>query len=197
MDEDVSIPRTPCVVACGKFQPFHNEHLDYVLEALRLFDRVVIGITNPDPSYVRATAADPTRSRHEANLMSYFERLEMVHRSLAAAGVSCARYRIVPFPVNAPEAWRYYVPDGCTFAITLYDDDPWLLDRKALIESQGHETVVLWSRPTKRIVGADIRRRIRQGEPWMFLVPSSTAEVMDEFGVVDRILNAQTPEVDH
>jgi len=184
--------RSPFVIACGKFQPFHNEHLDYVLEAFSRFDHVVVGITNPDPHYVRVTEADPTRSSAEANLMTFFERMEMVHRALGAADIASRRFRIVPFPVNVPESWQYYIPARCcTFAITLYDDDPWLIERKEIIEKEGHKTVVMWSKPTKGIVGADIRQRIRKGEPWKHLVPASTVEVMDEFGIIERIRETQ------
>ncbi len=34
----------------GRFQPFHNEHLDYVLRGLARSTTLVIGVTNPDPS---------------------------------------------------------------------------------------------------------------------------------------------------
>ncbi len=55
----------PVVAACGKFQPFHNDHLKYVLAAFEYGDHVVVGITNPDPWYVRTEDADRTRGAPE------------------------------------------------------------------------------------------------------------------------------------
>lgn len=38
----------PLVAVCGKFQPFHNDHLKYVLSAFEFGEHVIIGVTNPD-----------------------------------------------------------------------------------------------------------------------------------------------------
>ena len=34
----------------GRFQPFHNGHLEYLRGAAERSDEVWIGITNPDPA---------------------------------------------------------------------------------------------------------------------------------------------------
>lgn len=36
----------------GRFQPFHNGHLEYALAALSRCSHLIVGITNPDPSTV-------------------------------------------------------------------------------------------------------------------------------------------------
>src|ERR1700735_1096255 len=95
----------PLAVVCGKFEPFHREHLDYVQAALEVADRIIIGITNPDTSYVRHEDLDPVRSTAEANVATYYERYLMVKGSLADAGISLARFDIVPFPINTPSHW--------------------------------------------------------------------------------------------
>ena len=173
-------------LACGKFQPFHNEHLEYLTAALGVTEHLIIGITNAEPHHTRDTEADPTRSTPQTNVASYFERMLMVKESLAEVGAEASRFDIVPFPVNRPELWPNYVPSGIPILITLYGDDPWLLIRKQLMEDHGHPTHVLSSEPTKGVVGADIRRRIVAGLPWRHLVPGGTERVIDQFDLVSR-----------
>ena len=38
----------------GRFQPFHLEHLRYFRLAWEQSERVIVGITNPDPSTILA-----------------------------------------------------------------------------------------------------------------------------------------------
>jgi len=175
------------VAVCGKFQPFHNEHLAYVLAAFDLGDHVVVGITNPDPTYVRDEVADPRRSRPESNPATYFERHLMVDGSLRAASIACDRYTIVPFPLNVPTSWAAYMPRDAVFLLTLYDDDPWLLERKRQLEREGLTTHVMWSRPTKGVVGTEVRRLIAEGREWRDAVPPTVARVITERGIDARI----------
>ena len=182
-----TVPRWPLVAVCGKFQPFHNEHLTYVLAAFDLGEHVVVGITNPDPTYVRDEVADPRRSRPESNPATYFERHLMVDRSLGDAGIAGDRYTIVPFPLNVPTSWFSYVPRDAVFLLTLYDDDPWLLERKARLEGHGLITHVLWSRPAKGVVGTEVRRLIAEGGEWRQAVPPAVARVISERGIDARI----------
>ena len=37
-------------VVCGRFQIFHNEHLQYVMAAKEQCEHLIVGITSPDPS---------------------------------------------------------------------------------------------------------------------------------------------------
>ena len=43
----------------GRFQPFHNGHLEYLRGAAARSDEVFVGITNPDPSRVKEEPSDP------------------------------------------------------------------------------------------------------------------------------------------
>ena len=52
----------------GRFQPFHNGHLEYLAGAAERSDEVFVGITNPDPARIgprRPTrcATCPSRTR--------------------------------------------------------------------------------------------------------------------------------------
>ena len=55
----------------GRFQPFHNGHLEYLRGAAGRSDEVFVGITNPDPLRVRPEPSDPLRHLPESNPWSY------------------------------------------------------------------------------------------------------------------------------
>lgn len=183
-------PRWPLVLACGKFQPFHNDHLRYVAAAFDVGEQVVIGITNPDPGYVRFEEADPQRSEPTSNPASYYERLLMVTGAMSDLGIERERYEVVPFPLNVPQSWASYVPLDAVVLLTLYDDDPWLDRRRQLLQQHGLRTHVLWRKAAKGVVGADVRRRIGVEQAWEPLVPAATVRVLRERGITDRIRRA-------
>jgi cytidyltransferase-like protein len=172
--------REPLVAVCGKFQPLHNEHLLYILEAFELGKHVIIGITNPDPWMTRPEDADPIRGLPESNPFTYYERYKMVRNSLSEKGVDSARFDIVPFPINLPEIWHHYIPASAVFLITLYEDDQWLEVRRKKLEEAGLSVWVLWSKPDKGITGSEVRSLIKNNREWEHLVPSGAVRVIRE-----------------
>ena len=62
----------------GRFQPFHNGHLEYLRGAAACSDDVFVGITNPDPRRIREESSDPLRHLPESNPFTYAERLLMI-----------------------------------------------------------------------------------------------------------------------
>ena len=96
----------------GRFQPFHNGHLEYMRGAAERSDEVWIGITNPDPERIKPEASDPLRHLPESNPFSYAERLLMVKAAAAELGLEPGAVHVIPFPVNEPELWTAYVPKG-------------------------------------------------------------------------------------
>lgn len=177
----------PLVAVCGKFQPFHLDHYKYVTAAFDVGDHVIIGITNPDPTHTKFEEADPRRSTEEANPFTYYERYLMVLRSLVDGGFDRSRFDIVPFPLNIPESWFYYIPKDAVFLITLYDDDKWLEIRRKKMIDLGVHTEVLWSKPQKEFVGVNVRGLIRDNGDWQGHVPSGTKSVIEEFNLANRL----------
>jgi nicotinamide-nucleotide adenylyltransferase len=96
-------------------------------------------------------------------------------------------FSIVPFPINIPTLYRYYVPLSATFYLTIYDD--WGRRKLKQFKSLGLKTVVLWERSIveKGISAQDVRRRIATGKPWEDLVPASTAAMLKQWSIPERI----------
>jgi nicotinamide-nucleotide adenylyltransferase len=160
----------------GRFQPFHSGHLEYLRGAAARSDEVFVGITNPDPARIRPEASDPLRHLPESNPWTYAERLLMVKAAARDLGLDLGRVHVIPFPVNEPELWHAYVPEGVTQYIRLFSD--WGDTKLERLRAAGYDVVVLDDGAEKEISGADVRAAIREGSEWESLVPEGVARVI-------------------
>jgi cytidyltransferase-like protein len=159
----------------GRFQPFHNGHLEYLQGAAARSDELWVGITNPDPSQVKPEPADPLRHLPESNPYTYAERLLMV---TAVAETVDADVHVIPFPVNQPEVWPAYVPANVTQYIRQFSD--WGTTKIDRFRSAGYDVVILDEGVEKAISGADVRAAMREGREWQALVPAGVARVIEQ-----------------
>lgn len=157
----------------GRFQPFHNGHLEYLRGAAARSERVFVGITNPDPRRIKEEATDPLRHLPESNPYSYTERLLMVESVAADERIPV---HVIPFPVNEPELWGAYVPEGITQYLRLFSE--WGGTKLDRLRDAGYEVVVLDEGVEKGISGADVRDAMRAGAEWESLVPPGVARVI-------------------
>ena len=167
----------------GRFQPFHNGHLEYLRGAYQRSDEVFVGITNPDPTRIRPEASDPLRHLPESNPWSYAERLLMVKAAAGEDGLDLARVHVIPFPVNEPELWPAYVPDGVTQYIRLFSE--WGGTKLERFREAGYEVIVLDEGVDKAISGAEVRAALRAGGEWEEQVPAGVARVIRSFERVE------------
>jgi hypothetical protein len=176
-----------CGVIHGRFQILHNDHLSYLLAGKSRCLHLIVGITNPDPGLTRDDPADPNRSSPLANPLSYFERYTQVREVLLETGVDYAEFSVVPFPINLPELYRYYLPLHATFYLTIYDE--WGRRKLDQFKAMGLKTELLWTKdPTQKgLSGSDIRMRMILGEEWDHLVPEGTRRLMNLWGVPQRL----------
>jgi len=161
--------------------------MKYILAGKARCEHLVVGITNPDPSLTRNDAANPDRSDPSANPLTFFERYVTLREALLGAGVHYREFSIVPFPINLPELYRYYVPLDAVFYLTIYDQ--WGRRKLEMLGSLGLKTEVIWEKPPseKGICAAEVRKLMVQGKPWEHLVPESTAKLMKMWGVTERL----------
>ena len=104
----------------GRFQPFHDGHLEYVLRAWQRCERLIVGITAADPTAVRKEAESPHRHEPASNPFTYFERLRMIQDTLLAEGLKPQGFAIVPFPVHEPGLVCHYVPEEAVHFVRVY-----------------------------------------------------------------------------
>jgi nicotinamide mononucleotide adenylyltransferase len=160
----------------GRFQPFHLGHSEYLRGAALRSDEIFVGITNPDPAHVKPEPSDPLRHLPESNPWSYAERLLMVKAAARDLGLDLATVHVIPFPVNEPELWPAYVPDGVTQYIRRFSD--WGETKIERLRAAGYEVVVLDEGVEKAVAGAEVRARMRDGLDWQHLVSPGVARVL-------------------
>lgn len=171
----------------GRFQVLHHDHLKYLLAGKARCRHLVVGVTNPDPSLSREDAADPHRSERSANPLTYYERHVIIRAALREAGVPLEDFTIVPFPINFPELYVYYLPLDAVFYLTVYDE--WGRRKLQYFQKLGLKTEVLWVKTpeTKGLSASEIRRLMASGEPWESRVPPSVAAFLKQWRIPERI----------
>ena len=157
----------------GRFQPFHNGHLEYLRGAAARSDEVFVGITNPDPLRVKEEPSDPLRHLPESNPFTYAERLLMIK---AVAADERIPVHVIPFPVNEPELWPAYVPEGVTQYLRLFSE--WGGTKLDRLRDAGYEVVILDHGAEKEVSGIDVREALRSSGDWESLVPPGVARVL-------------------
>ena len=160
----------------GRFQPFHNGHLEYALLALERCERLIVGITNPDPAQTAEEETSSHRHKPDANPYTFFERQMMIRDSLIEAGVDAERLVFIPFPVNLPDRWRYYVPDDAVQYLRVFSD--WEEAKVDRLREYGYEVETLQPGAAKQVEATEVRRRLAAGEDWQELVPPAVARFL-------------------
>ena len=168
----------------GRFQPFHNGHLEYMRLALERCDTLIIGITNPDPGQIREEATSDHRHLDESNPFTFFERHMMIRSVIRDEGIPPERVVIAPFPINLPERWRHYVPSGVTQYIRIFSD--WEQTKADRFIQHGFPVEVLTPGVEKEIEATEVRRRIAAGGDWESLVPRGVARVISDLRKTPR-----------
>ena len=111
-------------VACftGRFQPFHNQHLEVLSALSHNFERIIIGVTNPDLENLQELSASQHRHTDDANPFSYETRINIIKDSIAdLPELSTAEIEIIPIDLPNPESWN--VPADTVFALRIFS--PW------------------------------------------------------------------------
>ncbi len=160
----------------GRFQPFHDGHLEYVLHAYRRCEYLIVGITSPDPAAIREESASKHRHEPASNPFTYFERLLMIRNTLLDDGLNPRSFALVPFPIQEPGLIDNYVPGGTVHFVRVYSR--WEEEKVRRLRQEGFPVEVLDPGEEKKVSGSEVRRLMREGLPWEHLVPRGAAEVV-------------------
>jgi nicotinamide-nucleotide adenylyltransferase len=145
-------------VACftGRFQPFHNQHLEVLSALSHKFDRIIIGVTNPDVANLQEHSASQHRHTDAANPFSYESRVNIINNSIAGnADLATIEIGIIRFDLTTPDSWQ--VPAETVFALRIFS--PWEASKLALFSGQGFETFELPA-PAIKLSASDIRQSL-------------------------------------
>ena len=170
-------------VVHGRFQPFHNQHLEYVLSGKRLCDHLVIGITNPFPERAQFSSESPHRHTNDANPYSFFSRYQMVRNSLLLEGLTAEAFTIVPLCLFSTHEWSQVLPpkDQTQFYVRVFSD--WERKKISDFRDLGYSIIEIDPGVTKRMTATEVRERIARGGDWSSLVPAGTFAMLSGLGV--------------
>lgn len=145
-------------VACftGRFQPFHNQHLEVLSALSHEFDRIIIGVTNPDIENLSEHVASLHRHTDAANPFPYESRVQIIKDSISElTDLKNVEIEIIPFDLTQPDSWT--VPADTVFALRIFS--VWEASKLDLFTGQGFEVLELPA-PATKISASDIRETL-------------------------------------
>ncbi len=155
----------------GRFQPFHNGHLEVIRTILRDCDYLTIGIGSAQYSH---TFENPFTAG---------ERHLMISRSLKEEGVQNC-YLVPIVDINRYSVWVAHVASIVPPFKAIYSNNPLT---KRLFSEAGYEVRASPLFNIELYSGTEIRNRMLAGKDWRLLVPKAVATVIDEIGGEGRI----------
>jgi len=164
----------------GRFQPFHNGHLEVIRKVASECDRMIIGIGSAQYSHSRD------------NPFTAGERYSMISETLRDEGIVNAA--IVPVEdINRYSVWVSHVVSMCPPFSVVYSNNS---VTRRLFEEAGFELrdSPLYNR--KEFSGTEVRRRMAEGGDWESLVPPAVARIVKDIDGISRIkeLTGDSPD---
>ena len=168
-------------VACftGRFQPFHNQHLEVLSALSHEFDRIIIAITNPDIENLFEHAASQHRHTDAANPFSYESRVQIIEDSISELSeLNGVEIEIIPFDLTQPDSWT--VPAETVFALRIFS--VWEASKLDLFTGQGFEVLELPA-PATKLSASDIREALTTNDStWhSHVIPEAVSTIQQEW----------------
>ncbi|MCA9253663.1 MAG: hypothetical protein KDA54_21255 [Phycisphaerales bacterium] len=176
----------PLGMVHGRFQPFHHEHLEYVLHGITHSQKCLIGITQPDVRNISACETMPHRGTPEANPFSFDERVDMIRISLESLGIEDKYYEIMRFDIDGADET---IPT--LLETTFKDEKPvqfvkvfgdWELSKIEVFKKHEFPIELLRDKDSqfspKNVTGTLVRELISSERNWRDFVPAGTKAVV-------------------
>jgi len=160
-------------VLVGRFQPFHNGHLEAVRYALRKVDYVYIVIGSSQKSHERD------------NPFTSGERIAMIKAALDKTEVKPSQWMAIPIAdIESHGLWPAVLKDTIPpFDIVFTNDG--FTTRLLLEQGVKVEAVKYLDRAT--LSATNVRNRILEMQQWEKLVPEPVAAMVKSIGGVERV----------
>jgi len=157
----------------GRFQPFHNGHLEVVKKILGECEGIIIAIGSSQYSHTKE------------NPFTGGERLSMISEALADEDIPRHKYTVIPLPdVNNNSLWVSHVKAFCPHFDVVYTQN--LLSKRLFEEAN----ITVRGQPMfdrHKYSGTEIREQMINEEGWESHVPKGVAKVIKKVGGVQRL----------
>lgn len=172
----------------GRFQPFHNGHLQYFRWAQAIYENVFVGITQIYGSSEDAFPGAPHRGEANNNPLSYFERAQLIEATLVWEGVDISSFRIIPFPIEDGDRLRFFLPISIPCCTTIHSE--WNEHKVRVLRDLGYTVKILSDDEScvPRTSGSQIRDMIKAKDArWRLYVPKGGVNYI-ETTLMERFL---------
>ena len=150
-------------IVIGRFQPFHKGHAHLIDRALRLCNKLIIGIGS-------------SNTIDKDNPFSYEKRLEMVTRFIENEKLQHRIEKIVPIPdvPNDDEWLKLTIKNAGKFDVALGNND-WV---NGIFKERGIGIIEFPFYKRHLLEGTKIRDLMQAGKPWRDRVPSIISKII-------------------
>jgi len=155
----------------GRFQPFHNGHLQLIQSLVDEYDEFLIGIGSSQYSYTRE------------NPFSAEERRNMIKQSLHDAGINQFRLVTIPDIHNYPKWVDHVLSIVDDFDVVISNNDL----TKQLFSAKGFHVKTTPLFHKQELSGRKIRQRMYEGKSWKMYVPPAVYDIITSINGVQRI----------
>ncbi|RBQ22571.1 Nicotinamide-nucleotide adenylyltransferase [Candidatus Methanobinarius endosymbioticus] len=164
----------------GRMQPVHNGHIQVIKKTFEEVDEIVIGIGSAQLSH---TTRDPFTAG---------ERVMMITKTLSENNVNSAKYYIIPIQdIQMNAVWVSHLKMLTPPFKKIFSGNP-LVQR--LFEEENYKIAKPPLFEREKLSGTEVRRRMIADENWKKLVPSSTANIIEEINGIERIKHLNQKE---
>ena len=157
----------------GRFQPFHQGHLEAIKFVLKEADEAVIAIGSAQYSH------------NVHNPFTAGERLVMIRTALAEAGIDYSRVWVVPVPdVHLHMLWVAALEGYTPCFDVVYSNEP--LTRRLFMEA-GYKVKHVKFYERKNFDSTLVREKMLKDDSWTSFVPKTVADFIKEIDGVNRL----------
>jgi len=146
----------------GRFQPFHNGHLQVIKKISKKYDEIIIGIGS---------------SQYDNSIENPFtaeERKKMIDETLLQEDIS--NYKVVFIPdIHNPPKWVEHIKSIVSDFDVVLSNNSFTTD---LFEKKGYSVEKTGYFQRESLKGREIRRRMHNSEKWEELVPKPVLNII-------------------
>lgn len=160
-------------VLVGRFQPFHNGHLEAVRYALRKVD------------YLYIVIGSSQRNHERDNPFTAGERIAMIKAALDSSNVDPARWMAIPIADTESHALWPAILKATVPPFNIVFTNDGLTTR--LLKEQGVRVEAVKYLKRSSYSATNVRNRILEMKEWERLVPEPVASMVKSMGGVERV----------
>jgi nicotinamide-nucleotide adenylyltransferase len=167
------MPKTGVGLFVGRFQPFHNGHLEAVKYALRKID------------YLYIVVGSAQKSHERDNPFTAGERIMMIKAALNEAGVDANRWMLIPVQdADSHSVWTATLRSTVPKFDIVFSNDTLTI---RLLKEEGTNVIPIPYLNRSEYSATNVRARILERKDWETLVPPAVDRIVKELDGVGRV----------